>query len=192
LDLRWLSCPGPLFLLVSRAQQPGMYSRSTTQKRGSGFLECSRSSFCFCCLPTSDPAAGWCQLWNLREWDTEHSHFDLNGLMGLVRHRCCDYWVIFSYFSFLQAQEVYLLPTLYLISPTDFSDPQRKRSKVTGRGGALRASLTPTPLSLELSNPPPHSAHLDFGPWSPRSFPNSVRTLIKGAFPWGQIVCPPP
>lgn len=116
LNLCWLSGPRPLFLLVSCAQQAGMYSRSTTPKRGSGFLECSRSSFCFCCLPTSDPAAGWCQRWNLREWDTKHSHLDLNGLMGLVGHLCCDYWVIFPYFSFLQA-----------LSPTHFIPHQPYR-----------------------------------------------------------------
>lgn len=88
------------------------------------------------------------------------------------------YTLSYSCFSYLQAY----LPTtggltLYLIEPTDFPDPQSKQSKFTVRGGALQG-----PRLLELSNPPPHSAHLDFCPWPSRPFSSSARTLTKGAF----------
>lgn len=83
LDLRWLSLPfvqfsvpGPLSSwLISCAQQPGMYNLSTTQKSDSGFLDSSKSSFCFHCLPTSDPSLdpGWLLPTLEFKWDTQNT-----------------------------------------------------------------------------------------------------------------------
>lgn len=171
LDLRWLSllflclfsAQAPLFLPLSCAQQPGMYSHSATQKRDSGFLERSRSSFCFCCLPTSDPALdpGWLVTLEFnRVGHTEHSHPDCYGLMGLVVHLQCDSRVILFLIFLSFGHRRPISYPLYTSSALQISLTFRESSpRSLAEGEPCELPLDPC-LSLELSNPPPDSSRI--------------------------------